>query len=149
MASFSTSMSIHWIPFRSPHPIALRKASLAAKRMAKHSEGRDPLEAPSDFLFGKDATKEKVSPTVHGSLDPFHVHQIDSRSDNHKGSRVRGFKGSRDHWDPGSPNPFHRIRAIISRTARSRPTKIARAMMLWPILNSSISLISAIRLTLP
>ena len=35
------------------------------------------------------------------------------------------------------------IAAFISLTAVSSPTKIARAMMLWPILNSVISLIRA------
>ena len=40
------------------------------------------------------------------------------------------------------------ISAIISRIASSRPTKTARAMMLWPMLNSSISGITAISFTL-
>ena len=62
MGSFSTSISVHWIPFRSPHPIALRKASFAANRRAKHSEGRAPFLTPYDFLLCKDPAEEEVSP---------------------------------------------------------------------------------------
>ena len=126
------------------------KGLLGCKPNGKTFGGAGPLLTPDDFSLCKDPTKEEVSPTSHHTFDPFDIHDVDTGSNDHFKIRNSecGFRNDKDSAFRIPQSAIYRMRAIISRTARSSPTRTARAIILWPILSSSISLISAIRWTL-
>jgi len=87
--------------------------------------------AKGDFGGSEDPLGEEATPSVEHSLNAGYGNDI--------------YPYPVDH---GTYQSGYFIRSIISRTALSNPTKTLRATMLCPMLSSSISLISATRLTL-
>ena len=118
MESFSTSISAHWMPFRSPHPMALRKASFAANRVAKHSGGRAFCRHRMISPSVKTRPKNGASRRSIRSIFTISVPVPTTITENLPSPGGRG------------QGEVYLIISIISRTARSKPTKTARAIML-------------------
>jgi hypothetical protein len=62
---------------------SFEKGLLGCKPNGKTFGGASPFLTPDDFSLCKDPSKEEISPTGHYTFDPFNIHDVNTRAENH------------------------------------------------------------------
>jgi hypothetical protein len=112
-----------------PPSNGFEKSLFCGESDGKTLRGPGPSLAPEDLFLCKHAIEKEVSPASHQMLDPIYIHDINACSNDHLGVFAPN-KWGRYENECSVGIYCRRINSIISRTARSKPTKTALAIML-------------------
>ncbi len=70
-------------PFAKSQPHGFEKGFFGCKSNGETFRGSGLLLTAADFSFGEETDEEEVTPTGDEVFDPFDIHDIDARSNNH------------------------------------------------------------------